>query len=120
MNYRMVGFVLGRILLIEAGLMAAPLLVTLLYGETAAPSFLITMGILCLLGLLIGFRAPKNRAFYAKEGFAIVALSWVLLSFFGALPFVFTGTTSMVDGFFEIVSGFTTTGSSILLDIEAV
>ena len=121
MNYRMIGYVLGRILLIEAGLMVAPLAVSLIYGEHAsAIGFLITMGILALLGLALGLRTPKNKAFYAREGFAIVALSWVLLSFFGALPLVFTRTTSLVDGFFEIVSGFTTTGSSILQNVEAV
>lgn len=117
----MIGYVLGRILMIESGLMFAPLIVTLIYRETyAVLPFLITMALLAVIGFAIGPRKPQNKAIYAREGFAIVALSWILLSLFGAFPLVFTGTTSLVDGFFEIVSGFTTTGATILNDVEAV
>ncbi len=77
MNYRMIGFVLGRILLVEAGLMAAPLIVTLLYGESAVAAFLIPIGLLLVLGLALGLRVPKDTTIYAREGLAVVALSWV-------------------------------------------
>lgn len=121
MNYRMIGFVLGRILLVEAGLMAAPLLVTLLYGESAVAAFLIPIGLLLVLGLALGLRVPKDTTIYAREGLAVVALSWVTMSLFGALPFCLSqAIPSYIDSFFETVSGFTTTGASILSEVESM
>ena len=106
---------LGRILLVEAGLMAAPLIVTLLYGESAVAAFLIPIGLLLVLGLALGLRVPKDTTIYAREGLAVVALSWVTMSLFGALPFCLSqAIPSYIDSFFETVSGFTTTGASIL------
>ena len=118
MNYRMICFVIGRILLTEAALLMLPMAVALGYGEAAAP-FLIPALLLVLIGLLLGLRAPQKSSLYARDGFAVVALAWVLMSAFGALPFVISGDIpSFVDAFFETVSGFTTTGASILTEIE--
>ena len=122
MNYRMLGYVLGRIFVVEAALMLLPVAVAFIYGEmSCVPAFLIPLAILALLGYVLGRRAPADTAIYAREGLVIVALSWVLMSVFGALPFVISGEIpSFVDAFFETVSGFTTTGASILRDVEAL
>ena len=118
MKIRMIGFVLGRILLVEAGLLTLPLAVALLYREPAMP-WLITMAALVVCGALLSFRKPERTALYAKDGFAAVALVWLLMSAFGALPFVLSGDIlHYVDAFFETVSGFTTTGASILPAVE--
>ena len=114
----MICFVIGRILLTEAALLMLPMAVALGYGEAAAP-FLIPALLLALIGLLLGLRAPQKSSLYARDGFAVVALAWVLMSAFGALPFIISGDIpSFVDAFFETVSGFTTTGASILTEIE--
>lgn len=122
MNYKMVGFVLGRIFLIEAALMLFPMGCAAIYGEWASiPAFLIPVLILLVLGLAASLKSPKDTKIYARDGLAIVALVWVLLSVFGALPFIITGEIpSFVDAFFEMVSGFTTTGSTILTDVESL
>ncbi|MCI6520901.1 TrkH family potassium uptake protein, partial [bacterium] len=120
MNYRMLGYVLGRIFMVEAALMLLPVAVALIYGETGRlAAFLIPLVLLAVIGLLLGKRAPADTAIYACEGLVIVALSWVLMSVFGALPFVISGEIpNFVDAFFETVSGFTTTGASILPEVE--
>ena len=116
----MIGFVIGRILLTEAALLVLPMAVGVLYGESIAP-FLIPIGLLILVGLLLSARSPARTALYARDGLAVVALAWIAMSLFGALPFVISGDIpSYVDAFFETVSGFTTTGASILTDIEAL
>lgn len=116
----MIGFVIGRILVTEAALLALPLIVALLYGEAAYP-FLIPMALLVLIGLLLGVRRPARTALYARDGLAIVALAWIAVSAFGALPFVISGDIPFyVDAFFETVSGFTTTGASILTEVESL
>ena len=122
MNYKMVGFVLGRIFLIEAVLMLFPMGCAALYGEwNIILAFLWPALILLALGLVTSLRTPKNTKIYARDGLAIVALVWVLMSVFGALPFVISGEIpSFVDALFETVSGFTTTGSTILTDVEAL
>ncbi|MBE6604198.1 MAG: TrkH family potassium uptake protein [Ruminococcaceae bacterium] len=120
MNYRMLIYLLGIITIIEAALMAFPALVALIYGESAAP-FLITMAIMLLLSLPIVIFKPQNKRIYAKEGFITAAASWLLLSCFGALPFVLSGAIpNYIDALFETVSGFTTTGASILTEIESL
>ena len=120
MNYQMIGFVIGRILLTEAALLMLPMAVALVYGEAAAP-FLLPALLLALIGLVLGRRQPRRSNLYARDGFAVVALAWVLMSAFGALPFVLSGDIpNFVDAFFETVSGFTTTGASILTDVEAM
>ena len=118
MNYQMIGFVIGRILLTKAALLMLPMAVALVYGEAAAP-FLLPALLLALIGLVLGRRQPRRSNLYARDGFAVVALAWVLMSAFGALPFVLSGDIpNFVDAFFETVSGFTTTGASILTEIE--
>ena len=118
MNYKMVGFVLGRIFLIEAALMLFPMGCAAIYGEwSVVLSFLWPALIVLALGLITSLRTPQNTKIYARDGLAIVALVWVLMSVFGALPFVISGEIpSFADAFFETVSGFTTTGSTILTD----
>lgn len=114
----MIGFVIGRILLTEAVLLVLPMVVAVAYGEAALP-FLIPALLLAVIGLALGLKAPKRSNLYARDGFAVVALAWVLMSVFGALPFVLSGDIPhFVDAFFETVSGFTTTGASILTEIE--
>ena len=122
MNYKMVAFVLGRIFCIEAVLMLFPMLCAACYGEWyLLPAFLLPAVLLAVLGLAASLRTPKNTTIFARDGLAIVALVWVLMSAFGALPFVISGEIpSFVDAFFETVSGFTTTGSTILTDVEAL
>ena len=118
MNYRMIACVVGRILLTEAALMSLSALTASLYGESLWP-FLVTMLLLALIGAPLGWRSPKDTALYARDGFAVVAAAWVLLSAFGALPFVISGDIpNFVDAFFETVSGFTTTGATILPEVE--
>jgi len=114
----MIGYYIGRILLVEAVLMLLPGLVALLYGEPLRP-FLLTAFLLAAVGALLGARRPARTTIFARDGFAVVALAWLLMSAFGALPFVFSGDIPrFVDAFFETVSGFTTTGASILTAVE--
>ena len=122
MNYKMVVFVLGRIFCIEAVLMLFPMLCAACYGEWyLLPAFLLPAVLLAVLGLAASLRTPKNTTIFARDGLAIVALVWVLMSAFGARPFVISGEIpSFIDAFFETVSGFTTTGSTILTDVEAL
>ena len=127
MNYKMVFNVLGKLLLIEALLMCLPLAVCLIYGEyeTDGPmsylSFVIPIAGLILVGLPSLIFKPKNTAIYEKEGFVIVAFAWVLMSLVGAVPYVISNTIPhYIDAVFEAVSGFTTTGASILNDIEVL
>ena len=114
----MIGYVIGRILLTEAALLVLPAVTALAYGESLRP-FLLTALLLVAVGLVIGRKKPDRTALYARDGFAVVALAWLLMSGFGALPFVISGDIPFyVDAFFETVSGFTTTGASILTEIE--
>lgn len=121
MNKRMIAYILGILLLCEAGLMLLPTIVSLIYGEVALKSFLITIALLVAAGLVLIAMKPKNKTIYARHGLVIVAMGWILMSLFGALPFYFSGEIpSYLDALFESVSGFTTTGSSILTDVEAL
>ena len=120
MNYRVVLNILGKVLLAEALLLLLPLTAALAYRESALP-FLYTMLPLLLLGGALNCIRPKSSDLFAREGFVTVVLSWLLMSAFGALPFVLSGDIPhYVDALFETVSGFTTTGSSILTDVEAM
>ncbi len=120
MNYRMVWRTLGRTLSIEAVLMLLPLSIALYHGESWR-GLGYTILLLAAVSLALRFYKCPSELIYAKEGFLIVALSWIFLSLFGALPFVIDGAIpSFIDAFFETVSGFTTTGASILTDIESV
>lgn len=120
MNYRLISQLLGRVLALESALMAIPLLVCVIYNESILP-FIYTI----LIGLILAYGLtrvkPLSDDLYAIEGFLVVALSWVAMSAIGALPFVFSREIpNFVDAFFEAVSGFTTTGSTILNDIEGM
>ena len=113
----MIGFVIGRILWTEAALLLLPVLTALLYGEPVLP-FLGPVLLLLIAGLPFR-KKPKQTALYARDGFAVVALAWLLMSAFGALPFLISGyIPSYIDAFFETVSGFTTTGATILTAVE--
>ena len=108
------------VLLITAALMLLPLIAGLYYGESVL-NFIITIAATAALGGIFLLFKPKNRDIYAREGFAAVGLSWILMSLLGALPFVISGDIPhYVDALFETVSGFTTTGSSLLTDIEGM
>ncbi len=121
MNYSMIRYTIGWLSLFEAGFMLVPIITALCYGELAGFAFLITLGICVGLGLLLIWKKPQSTAIYAREGFVIVALSWITISMLGALPFMFSGaTSSFVDALFETVSGFTTTGSSIFSEVESL
>ncbi len=118
MNIKMIAFLLGRILLVEAGLLALPLLTALLYGESLLP-WLVSTALLLALGGLLSLCRPERTALYARDGFVAVALIWIMMSAFGAMPFVLTGDIpNYIDAFFETVSGFTTTGATILTAVE--
>lgn len=121
MNKQIVRYVVGRLLQVEAFLLIFPLIVSFIYKEALIykVSFFVVILFLFLIGQMLAFKMPENKRLTAREGFVIVALSWVLFSFFGGLPFVINGDIpSLVDAFFETSSGFTTTGSSILMDVE--
>lgn len=122
MNRRMVLNTLGKIVWVEALLMLLPAAVCLIYKDDALISFLITIAIATAVSLpLIFFCKPKHKVIYAKEGFVTVSLAWIIMSVIGSLPFVFSGAIpQFADAFFETVSGFTTTGASILTDVEAM
>lgn len=121
MNYRMVFYNIGRILLVEAILLVFPAIGAIVYGDNTLTAFALTIAALTATGLLAVRKKPKKTTIYAKDGYVIVALTWILMSFFGALPFFLSGyIPSFVDAFFETVSGFTTTGSTILREIESL
>ncbi len=117
----MVLHILSRILVVEAILMLPSVIVGLIYWERATTAFIAPIVILAVLGLALGIKKPKNREIYARDGFFVVACAWVLMSLFGALPFYLSGYfKSYIDALFEVISGFTTTGSSVLSDVEAL
>ncbi len=119
MNYRLVIRVIGYILLIEAVLLLFPLAVSLIYAEANGWAYALTMLICAAVGFPMTLTKVKTHDFYAKDGFVIVALSWIVVSVMGCLPFIFGGEIpSFVDALFEMVSGFTTTGATILTDVE--
>ena len=121
MNRSMVFYLLGWIALCEAALLLLPAAVALIYGERCLLAFLATALLCALIGFVLTRRKPKNRVFYLKEGFVVTALSWVLISVLGAVPFLLTGAIpNPIDALFETVSGFTTTGASILSDLESL
>lgn len=122
MNYKMIFGTVGRVLAVESAFMLLPAIVSVLYNESAVWAILLTAVITFAFGAFLSFVCRKsNSVIYAKEGFAIVALSWIAMSVFGALPFVISGyIPNYIDALFEIVSGFTTTGATILRDIEAI
>lgn len=121
MNTSVIRYILGNVLKLEAVLMLLPCIVAGFYYEKQGFTFLIVALMCFFIGFLLSFKKPSNTMFYLKEGCITTSLSWILLSFFGCLPFVFTGEIpSFTDALFETISGFTTTGASILSDVEAL
>lgn len=121
MNSSIIRYILGCILKTEAALMLLPCLIAVIYQEKEGLWYLPVAAASLLLGVLMSLRKPKNSVFYLKEGCIATALSWIFLCIFGAIPFCLTGEIpSFTDALFETVSGFTTTGASILSDVEAL
>ena len=121
MNYSMVLYILGYILQFESAFLMLPALVSLIYQEEAGIPFVITAAICLVLGIVFTHKKPSSSTVYTREGFVTVALSWIVISIFGAIRFVWNGDIPYyVDALFETVSGFTTTGSSILSDVESL
>lgn len=121
MNRRMVLFMLGRIIMLEAFILMLPAACSLIYKEKSFFAFLITIVIAFAVAFVLSvLNKPRDKTIFAKEGFVIVSLAWICFSAVGALPFVISGEIpSFIDAFFETVSGFTTTGASILTDVES-
>lgn len=121
MNYPMIAYIVGAVLEIQAVLMLSPAVIALYYGEKSGLIFLLCAAGAAALGFVAIRRKPKNTALYAKDGFVATALSWLVMSAVGALPFTISGQIpNYLDALFETVSGFTTTGASILREIEAL
>lgn len=121
MNLSIIRYILGHVLKIEGLLMAVPCVMALIYQETEGICYFTVAFACVLIGTAITALKPKSTIFYLKEGCVATALSWIMMSIFGALPFILTGEIpSFTDAMFETVSGFTTTGSSILSDVEAL
>lgn len=123
MNYKKLGKILGKIMILEGVLMIAPLAVSLIYKESLMHvlAFLIPIAIVTPIGFLLQIPKPERDQLYQKEGFALTAMVWILMTLFGAIPFVINGDIpNYVDACFEIMSGFTTTGSSVIADLTVV
>ena len=123
MNYRKLGNILGKIMILEGILMLAPLAVCFAYREslTHILAFLIPMLSVTAIGFLLQLPKSKRNNLYQKEGFALTATVWIVMALFGALPFVINGDIpNYIDAFFEIMSGFTTTGASVIADISCI
>ncbi len=121
MNTSIIRYLLGHVLRIEGFLLLLPCFVALIYWEKEGFVFLGVAVLCCAVGQLMGFRKPENSVFYLKEGCITTSLSWIILSIFGCLPFILTGEIpSFTNALFETISGFTTTGASILSDVEAL
>ena len=123
MNYKKLGKLLGKIMILEGMLMIAPLIVSLIYKESIKNiiAFVIPILFLLIVGFLLQSLKPTRDHFYQKEGFAITAMVWILMTLCGAIPFVINGDIpNYIDACFEVMSGFTTTGSSVIPDISVV
>lgn len=121
MNSSIVRYILGHVLKLEAVFLLLPCITAIIYREMEGVYFLIISVLCALLGLLMTHRKPASNVFYLKEGCVATAMSWIVLSFFGCLPFYLNGDIpSFTDALFETISGFTTTGASILSNVEAL
>lgn len=119
MNIRIVLYILGKVMIFLSLFLLLPCIVAVIYQETSGIFFLATALFSALVGILLSVKKPKDKSFYAREGFVVVALSWILLSFVGCIPFYASGEIpGFIDAMFEMVSGFTTTGASILPRVE--
>ena len=121
MNKKMVLYFIGWILKIEAVCMILPIVTAVIYKEPQVRDFILTAAICIIIGMLISTKKPQDHAFYTREGFVSVGLGWIVLSMTGAIPFVTDGCIpNYVDALFEVISGFTTTGATILNDVECL
>jgi len=121
MNYKLLLKINGKLLMLEAVFMLLPVITSLIYRESAGFSFLPVIALLLAIGIPLGRLNPKRNELYSREGLAIVSTSWILMSIAGALPFYISGEIpSFVDALFESASGFTTTGASILNNVESL
>lgn len=119
MNYKRILHTLGIVLCFEAVLMILPLICAIIYKEPEMFDFMKSMAVCLVVGAPLSFLNSKNKSIYSKEGFVIVALSWIVMSLFGSLPFIFSGAVpNFFDAFFESASGFTTTGASVIANVE--
>ena len=119
MNYSIIKYILGWVIFIEGSVMILPFITSIFYNEVSGVAFLSVSFICILIGLLLIRKKPKNSLFFAREGFVTVALSWIVLSVIGALPFTISGEIpNYIDALFETISGFTTTGASIVSRVE--
>ena len=120
MNYKMIRYIIGMILMAESVFMILPLIVSVIYGEfdVIMPFVYSIMATFCVAAFF-GLKKPKNDLVFARESYIAVAAGWIFVSFFGAMPFYLSGSIpSIIDAVFETVSGFTTTGATILEDVE--
>lgn len=121
MNYSIVQFFLGWVLLIESAFMTIPAITGLVYREKAGLAYLLVGLVTAAIGFVIVRRKPKTKQFFAKEGFTAVGLSWIVMSLIGAIPLRISGDIpKFIDALFEVVSGFTTTGATIVRNVETV
>lgn len=121
MNFAFIRYILGWILNFQGIFLLVPCLVAMMYGESSGFAFLISSGISFAVGIPCTIRKPKRTSFYAKDGFVSVALAWIVFSISGALPFLISGEIpNIFDAVFETISGYTTTGATILSDVEAL
>ena len=123
MNYKNLGKILGKIMILEGILMVAPLAVSLIYKESLNHilAFLIPIIIVTTFGFLLQIPKPERTNLYQKEGFALTAMVWIVMTLFGAIPFVINGDIpNYIDACFEMMSGFTTTGSSVITDLTVI
>jgi len=121
MNYPIILYILGCVLKFESAFLLLPAVVGFIYKEDEALSYLFTAALCFIVGTVMSHKRPASKNLFIREGFVTVAASWVIISIFGAIPFVLTGDIpNYVDALFETISGFTTTGSSILSDVEAL
>lgn len=123
MNFKKLANILGKIMITMGALMVAPLIVSLIYGEGIryALAYIIPIILEVGIGFLLQIPKPDRNSLFQKEGFALVGLAWIIMALFGALPLVIGGDIPhYVDAFFEIMSGFTTTGASIVTDVTAL
>lgn len=121
MNSSMIRYILGQVLKIEAVFMLLACLTAVVYREHEGYYYLLVAGVCALIGILMTRKRPVNYVFYLKEGCIATSLSWIFMSFFGCLPFVISGEIpSFTDALFETISGFTTTGASVLSDVESL
>ena len=121
MNFGFIIYIIGWLLNVQGGFLLVPCIVAMIYGEKSGFAFFVSAIISFILGIICTRKKPQNRSFYAKEGFITVALGWIVFSISGALPFIISGEIPDVfNALFETISGYTTTGATILSDVESL